>query len=174
MDDEISLPDFADLPATAAAAVIAPCCASVEWQRQVVDRRPFGTLDELLGLADSALSSLSWVDVLQALAAHPRIGERAEGAGLEARWSRAEQSADVDDQELAEELATANEAYWNRFGFPFLICATGMTRPQMLAELVARVGHEESQERWVVRAELAKIVRLRLAKTFIAPGTVTA
>ncbi len=63
-------------------------------------------------------------------------------------------------------LRAGNAAYEERFGHVFLICATGMSAASMLAALRARLGHDPAREREVVRAELTKIVRLRLGKAF--------
>jgi 2-oxo-4-hydroxy-4-carboxy-5-ureidoimidazoline decarboxylase len=107
------------------------------------------------------LAGLAWRDVEQALSAHPRIGERAAGAGREAAWSRQEQ-ADAGD--IPEALREGNVAYERRFGHVFLICATGRTAAEMLAALHERLGNDAETERQTVRRELAAIVRLRLAK----------
>jgi 2-oxo-4-hydroxy-4-carboxy-5-ureidoimidazoline decarboxylase len=63
-------------------------------------------------------------------------------------------------------LRAGNVAYEERFGHVFLICATGMSAASVLAALQARLGHDPAAERAVVRDELMKIVRLRLAKAF--------
>ncbi|WP_188192850.1 2-oxo-4-hydroxy-4-carboxy-5-ureidoimidazoline decarboxylase [Nonomuraea sp. SYSU D8015] len=138
------------------------CCASRAFAASVAGRRPYGDLDELLAAAEDAVGALEWADVLEALAAHPRIGERAGGSGRESAWSRQEQSG-VED-ELREALAEGNRAYEARFGHVHLVCATGLSGAQMLARLRERLGNDEERERAVVREELAKITRLRLVK----------
>ncbi|MCI0688015.1 MAG: hypothetical protein L0Y54_12365, partial [Sporichthyaceae bacterium] len=101
--------------------------------------------------------------VLQALAAHPRIGERATGETREAGWSRHEQSAALDASgEVRRALAAANLAYEQRFGHVFLICATGRSDTEMLTAARARLTHDEVTEQGVVRIELGRIVALRL------------
>ncbi|GAA3690922.1 2-oxo-4-hydroxy-4-carboxy-5-ureidoimidazoline decarboxylase [Nonomuraea antimicrobica] len=148
-------------PAEAEAGLLA-CCASPAFAARVAARRPYGDLDGLLAAAEAAVRALGWDDVLEALSAHPRIGERADGGGRTAAWSRQEQSGVEDGLRAA--LAEGNRAYEERFGHVYLVCATGLTGSQMLARLRERLGNEGEREREVVRAELAAITRLRLGK----------
>ena len=165
MDDPlIDVAAFDALSPMAAGTLLTPVCASNAWIVAMVATRPHGTLDLLRTRSDEALAALEWPDIQQALDAHPRIGERARAEGLESTWSQAEQSGVVDAD--AEALREGNIEYEQRFGHVFLICATGLTSAQMLAALRERLGHDEAAERVVVRAELTKIVRLRLQKTF--------
>ncbi|MFI0411444.1 2-oxo-4-hydroxy-4-carboxy-5-ureidoimidazoline decarboxylase [Actinomadura sp. 3N508] len=134
------------------------CCASHRWVKAVAGRR-YRDLTELRDAGAAALDDLEWPDVEEALAAHPRIGDRVGG------WSRAEQSG-MDDAALdvRAALIEGNRAYEDRFGHVFLICATGRTAGAMLGDLRERLGNDVEAERAVVRRELAKIVDLRLAK----------
>ena len=155
----------------------------------MVSGRPHGSLPALVAASDATIAALGWPDIEHALAAHPRIGARlpdpgaaadrgarpGQGAavdqgaavGREAAWSRQEQSGTQDAApDVQASLRTGNAAYEARFGHVFLICATGMSAASMLAALQARLGHDPATEREVVRDELSKIVRIRLAKTF--------
>jgi len=157
--------DFDAMPVTDAAAELLPCCASRRWINELVNRRPYGSLDALIAASDAVLAGLSWADVEEALAAHPRIGERTLERRREDAWSRQEQSGvRPADGEIEVALREGNVAYEERFGHVFLICATGLSGRQMLAALHARLGNSPDLERAVVRTELIKIVRLRLAK----------
>ncbi|MEV1178335.1 2-oxo-4-hydroxy-4-carboxy-5-ureidoimidazoline decarboxylase [Nonomuraea sp. NPDC049784] len=138
------------------------CCASRTFAAKVAALRPYRDLGELTAAADAAVRDLAWDDVLEALAAHPRIGERAAAGGREASWSRQEQSG-VED-EVRQALAEGNKVYEDRFGHVYLVCATGLTGAQMLARLRERLRNDEASERAVVRGELAAITRLRLGK----------
>jgi 2-oxo-4-hydroxy-4-carboxy-5-ureidoimidazoline decarboxylase len=151
-----------------------PCCASSAWLSAMVAGRPHQTLEALTAASDRALEALAWSDVEEALAAHPRIGERiartagGDGEGdRESAWSRQEQAATATmDRSTADQLVTGNLAYEQRFGHVFLVRATGRSTEEMLAQLRARLGHDVATEQDVVRNELAEIVRLRLAKAF--------
>ncbi|MCI0690054.1 MAG: 2-oxo-4-hydroxy-4-carboxy-5-ureidoimidazoline decarboxylase [Sporichthyaceae bacterium] len=156
---------FDGLPADEAERELRTCCASCAWARAVAAGRPYRDDDRLLAAADAAFEDLSETDIDEALAAHPRIGERATGPSREAGWSRQEQSGAVQaDGTTKAALAAGNRAYEDRFGQVFLICATGLTAEQMLAALRARLDHDAVTERRVVRQELAKIARLRLER----------
>ena len=72
---------------------LSACCASQRWVAAVAEGRPYGGWTELAAAASAGIKALRWSDVLEALDAHPRIGERAAGESREATWSRAEQSA---------------------------------------------------------------------------------
>ena len=157
--DAASVPD--------AAAELLACCASKRWIAAVLAERPYRGLASLAATSDRVIARLDWPDVEEALAAHPRIGERVTGDGREANWSRQEQSgtrlADVDTDTALRE---GNLAYEQRFGHVFLIYATGRSASEMLDALRSRLTNPVEVERDVVRGELGKIVRLRLAKAF--------
>ncbi|HLK44218.1 MAG TPA: 2-oxo-4-hydroxy-4-carboxy-5-ureidoimidazoline decarboxylase [Thermoleophilia bacterium] len=164
---------FNALPLEEAGEALSACCASRRWVAALALSRPYRGVGELYRTAAETLASLDWPDVLEALAAHPRIGERAAGRGPEAAWSRAEQAAAGDaDARTAAELAEANAEYEWKFGHVFLIRATGRTAAQMLTAARERLRHDELAERTVVRGELGQIVRLRLDKMLDGFGTV--
>jgi 2-oxo-4-hydroxy-4-carboxy-5-ureidoimidazoline decarboxylase len=146
-----------------AASELAACCASSRWVASLTAGRPFRTVADLYSAAAVELAALDWPDVLEALAAHPRIGSPATGTEPEAAWSRMEQAgARVATVPVAEALAAANAAYEAKFGFVFLVRAAGRSAQDMLALAHERLDHDEVTEQPVVRAELAQIVRLRL------------
>lgn len=147
-----------------AQAALLVCCASIRWAAEVAARRPYPDLATMTEVSDAALAALDWADVRQALEGHPRIGERAEGAGREASWSRTEQSAAATDDDTAARLVAGNVEYERRFGHVFLIRASGRSAEEILAALHSRLDNDEATERLVVRVELRDIVRLRLAK----------
>ncbi|WP_218617566.1 2-oxo-4-hydroxy-4-carboxy-5-ureidoimidazoline decarboxylase [Cryptosporangium aurantiacum] len=154
--------------ADAAAAMLHPCCASTAWGRAVVAGRPYPGLDALLAASDPIVRSLSWADVEEALAAHPRIGDRpTDAATTEKKWSQGEQAgvADADGEVLAA-LADGNAAYEARFGHVYLVCASGKSAEELLGILQDRLDNDPAHEHDVVRGELAAITRLRLQKLF--------
>jgi 2-oxo-4-hydroxy-4-carboxy-5-ureidoimidazoline decarboxylase len=155
---------FNALPRGEAEAELLACCASRRFAEAVADGRPYASTEDLFAAAGKAVRDLDWPDVAEALAAHPRIGDRPKGADREARWSRTEQSgvADADRDAFAE----GNAAYEERFGHVFLICASGRSAGEMLAELRERMANDPAAERGVVHGELVKITELRLRKLF--------
>lgn len=162
----VDLADFDWAGVAAGAALLAPCCASRRWIDQLVRGRPHGSLAAITTASDAAIAELGWADIEQALAAHPRIGERAQGADRESAWSRQEQSAAATPEETTIEAVRAgNVEYERRFGHVFLICATGKSGEDVLAALTRRLDNAPAAEREIVRDELRQIVALRLAKT---------
>jgi 2-oxo-4-hydroxy-4-carboxy-5-ureidoimidazoline decarboxylase len=160
----VDLQEFNSSPADRLRPLLAACCDVPRWVDGVLAGRPYGDVAKLNQVADEALRELDDSDVDRALAAHPRIGDRAEGAGTEAAWSRNEQSGVGDDPDLRAALAAGNREYEQRFGRVFLICATGLSAQEMLTSLTQRLTHDDSTEAAVVHEELRKIALLRLAK----------
>ena len=160
---------FNALPDAQARQELAECCAARRFVAAVAAGRPYPSDTALREMADKALADLDWADVGEALAAHPRIGERAVGAGREAAWSAAEQSAAAaGDADVQEQIRAGNVAYEQQFGHVFLICATGRPAEEILANLRARLDNDPASEEQVVRDELRKIVHLRLEKVLTA------
>ncbi|MDX6391834.1 MAG: 2-oxo-4-hydroxy-4-carboxy-5-ureidoimidazoline decarboxylase [Streptosporangiaceae bacterium] len=150
-----------------AATRLRPSCASIRWIERLVGGRPYESLEALTAASDAAIAALSWPDIEEALAAHPRIGDRTPGSSREASWSRQEQAATAGaGGDVQARLRAGNAEYEERFGHVFLICATGRSATEMLSALDGRLGNDAAAERAIVRSELADIVRLRLAKTF--------
>lgn len=157
------------LPEPEARRELLACCASTAFAGAVAAARPYASADELADMSAATVLGLTWPQVLEALAAHPRIGERAGGTGRESAWSRREQSGtDGADEDVLTGLAEGNAAYERRFGHVYLVCATGLSAAEMLDRLTARLGNDEPAERAVVREELAKITRLRVGKLLTA------
>ncbi len=149
-----------------ARSALGRCCGSGVWARAMSASRPFEDLPALLRLAEREYWKLSEDDWLEAFATHPRIGgktgEKHDGAP---GWSSQEQRG-VAGAEAAvlDELAAANHAYLERFGFVFLICATGKSAAEMLGELRRRLSRPRDEELRTAAEEQLKITRLRLAK----------
>lgn len=139
------------------------CCAAESWGRRIIQDRPYRDEAALLATSDAATTGLDAEGLAQALAGHPRIGERA-SAG-HAAWSSQEQAGvSGADAQVREQLAAANRAYEERFGHVYLVCATGRTAEELLDICRQRLANDHVSERGVVLAELAKINRLRLEK----------
>ncbi|MGP4015391.1 2-oxo-4-hydroxy-4-carboxy-5-ureidoimidazoline decarboxylase [Saccharopolyspora sp. 5N708] len=141
------------------------CLDVPRWAADIADRRPFPDVNAVYQAADDAAPELTAEEIHTALAAHPRIGERAQGGNTAAQWSRGEQSGvDAGDAELARALREGNEAYERRFGHVYLVCASGRSGAQLLDVLHSRLDNEPTAELRIVADELRKIARLRLAK----------
>ena len=130
--------------------------------------RPFANFEELCAKADAVCESLNDEDWLEAFRAHPKIGERkaATDQSLQAQsWSAQEQSGVTSAaRETIDELAQQNRDYEARFGFIFIVCATGKSPAEMLAILQSRIGNKRHDELRIAAEEQRKITRLRLEK----------
>jgi 2-oxo-4-hydroxy-4-carboxy-5-ureidoimidazoline decarboxylase len=160
----VDLQEFNSMPADQLRPLLAACCDVPRWVDRIVAGRPYDEVAAITGVADQAARDLDDSEVAQALAAHPRIGDRANGESTEAKWSRGEQSGVGDNPGVRAALAAGNREYEQRFNRVFLICATGLTAQEILTNLRGRLTHDESVEALVVREELRKIALLRLGK----------
>jgi 2-oxo-4-hydroxy-4-carboxy-5-ureidoimidazoline decarboxylase len=149
------------LPAPAAHAELLRCCGSKRWATLMVERRPFGSREGLHALAERIWWSLDVADWLEAFAAHPRIGESPTSA-----WSAEEQSVAKGSATAAvvTRLAELNRVYEQRFGYTFLVCASGRSATDLLGTLERRLGHSPADELQIAAAEQRKITALRLEK----------
>ncbi|MGC5020763.1 2-oxo-4-hydroxy-4-carboxy-5-ureidoimidazoline decarboxylase [Micromonospora sp. DT47] len=160
-----TLADFNDAPAAQAERDLLACCAVPDWAREVAAGRPYRDLHALVESAAAGLLRLSWEQVAQALAAHPRIGEHVGGRDRESAWSRREQAGmDGADAATRAALVEANRAYERRFGHLFLIFASGRTDAELLAAARGRLTNDAATERPVVHGELRKIALQRLER----------
>jgi 2-oxo-4-hydroxy-4-carboxy-5-ureidoimidazoline decarboxylase len=160
----VDLQEFNSAPDDRLRPLLAACCDVPRWVDGVLAGRPYSEEAALKQVADRGLRDLDDSEVDRALAAHPRIGDRASGPSTEAAWSRHEQSGVGDDPEVRAALAAGNREYEKRFDRVFLICATGLSAAEMLASLRERLTHDPVTEAAVVREELRKIALLRLGK----------
>jgi len=160
------------MPREEAARALTACCGSSRWISAMLARRPFASIDALLTAADDTWSSLNASDWLEAFAHHPRIGERASATPQSERarnWSAGEQSsvASADEYALAE-LSEVNREYEQRFGFIYIVCATGKSPSELLDIARRRLHNERDAELRVAAEEQRKITRLRLEKLLMS------
>ena len=144
------------------------CCGSALWARRMEEARPFRNLEELKSAADSIWWSLDKEDWLEAFSHHPKIGERKserEQAAQARGWSRQEQ-AGVESAEAAtrEKLAAYNREYEEKFGYIYIVCATGKSADEMLAICKDRLQNEAEEEIRNAAEEQRRITHLRLEK----------
>lgn len=136
----------------------------------MTEARPFKDLDHLNQTAERIWWSLLPEDWLEAFRAHPKIGERKaeQETTFAQKWSEQEQSGvGSATRDTLEELAELNCKYLDRFGYIFIVCATGKKLVEILSILRDRLGNDEQQELRVAAGEQAAITRLRLEKLLI-------
>ena len=163
-----SLEHFNRTPRQRALRTLLDCCGSKKWAQQLAARRPFVVETELFDAADKTWSALAPADWLEAFLHHPPIGEtraKARQSATASRWSRKEQSsAQKAAPAVLEALAAQNRAYVEKFGYVFLICATGKSSEEILGALHQRLPNDPDAELRVAAEEQRKITRLRLEK----------
>ena len=149
-----------------ARALLTRACGASRWVDRMMARRPFGGDARLLRAARIEWFGLTEADWLEAFSHHPQIGDR---ASLAARFPAthdlsAKEQAGVGraGDEVLSALADANQAYLERFGFIFIVCATGKTAEEMLQLLRDRLPHDRATELRIAAEEQAKITALRL------------
>jgi 2-oxo-4-hydroxy-4-carboxy-5-ureidoimidazoline decarboxylase len=144
------------------------CCGSRRWAASMVDSRPITLEQELHETADRLWNTMAQPDWLEAFACHPRIGERTAAALASSRssvWSGQEQSSiqSAADTVLAS-FDEGNARYENRFGFTYIVCATGKSSGEMLSILERRLGNNRETELREAAEQQRQILHIRLRK----------
>ena len=139
------------------------CCGSTGWAKRMAESRPFRDLASMEADAARAADALGERDWLEAFAAHPRIGEK---RGGDARGWSAQEQARVSEASAAtlEALAEVNRAYAERFGFTYIVCATGKSAEEMLGLARERLANDRPAELVRAALEQRKITGIRLRK----------
>jgi 2-oxo-4-hydroxy-4-carboxy-5-ureidoimidazoline decarboxylase len=144
------------------------CCGSARWAETMASHRPFDSEAALLADAGRTWQDLSRDDWLEAFAAHPKIGDldglRAKFAATAALASREQSGVAGAPDEVLRALAESNRVYEERFGYIFIICATGKSAAAMLDALRLRLVNDPAVEVAIAAAEQAAITRLRLER----------
>jgi 2-oxo-4-hydroxy-4-carboxy-5-ureidoimidazoline decarboxylase len=137
------------------------CCGSHRWAEAMANARPYSFEEEIFATAQTTWDALGERDWLEAFSHHPRIGETKKVGAWESQEQNGVRGA---ADSVLDALATGNREYENKFGFIYLVCATGKSADEMLELLRARLGNEPANEIRVAAGEQAKITRLRLYK----------
>jgi len=143
------------------------CCGARRWASALVALRPIATVAELSEAADRMWGRMGESDWLQAFASHPRIGERkaAHAGAQSAAWSQQEQSSVISAAErVLIALAEGNALYEQRFGFTYIVCATGKSADEMLAILNRRLQSTRETELREAAEQQRQILQIRLGK----------
>lgn len=144
------------------------CCTSRAWVSAMVQSRPFVDKNDLAEKADLAWKNLAETDYLEAFDGHPQIGNvdtlRAKYANTKALASGEQSSVSEASEQVIAALAKGNADYLEKFGFIFIVCATGKSAEQMLALLQARIPNDKATELVNAAEEQRKIFHLRLEK----------
>ena len=157
---EIRIAALNDCAPETASSQFRRCCGSSRWVEQMTKARPFSDIAGLQACADRIWASCSREDWLEAFAAHPKIGDQ---SGT--RWSKQEQSgAAIASPMILAALAKGNQDYQAKFGYTFIVCATGRSAAEMLAVLEQRLGNNDDSEIHNAAEQQRLIMHLRLRK----------
>ena len=154
------------LPKSEALEQFAICCGASKWVEEITAFRPFQHKNELFDLTEKIWFSLNSEDWLEAFSHHPKIGDidllRKKFQKIKS-WSEKEQSGIQEAGEnILKDLAESNRLYEEKFGYIFIVCATGKSAGEMLALLKVRLENDPEAELLIAAKEQNKITQLRL------------
>lgn len=161
----LGLDGFNDLSERQQMHLLFGVCSSTIWARRVLAGAPFASVDALLDRADRALAELPDGEIDAALDGHPRIGAKADNASSAREQAKVTSAGD----DVKAALAARNLEYDAKFGYVYLVCASGRSAEELLAILEDRLHNDPETERRVMRSELGKINRLRLERLLSEP-----
>lgn len=166
----LTLAQFNELSTAEATAQLLGCCTSSYWAQQLASAAPFTAIDAMLSASDAAWNQAQALEanLMEAFDGHPQIGNV---DSLKEKYRSTQDSAaheqsganDAEDKVL-EALAQGNQDYLDKFGFIFIVFATGKSAQQMLDLLLARLPNDRATELANAAAEQNKITRLRIQK----------
>lgn len=159
----MTLEEFNDLGRQWQYEALLSCCTCEAWAARVPDGAPFDSVDALVECAREKWSKVTEPDILEAFSGHPQIGDLEALRNKYADTASAEQGqvADADEQVLIR-LRDQNQAYLDKFGFIFIVCATGKSAEQMLTLLDARIVNTRAEELINGAREQMAITEIRL------------
>jgi len=162
----MTLAEFNALPSAEAESALMDCCGSARWAASVASRRPYASVEALHKAADRIWWNLDRAGWLEAFSHHPQIGDKpASGSESARQWAAGEQAgARAASDDVKSRLARANRAYFEKFGYIYIVCATGKTAEGMLAILNQRLQNDLASEISIAAEQQRMITRIRLDK----------
>jgi OHCU decarboxylase len=162
----LTLAEFNALPSSQAESMLMDCCGSARWAASVSSRRPYTTVEALHKAADAIWWNLERADWLEAFSHHPQIGDKpASGSESARQWAEGEQTGSrAATEEVKTRLARGNRAYYEKFGYIYIVCATGKSAAGMLAILEQRLQNDLASELSIAAEQQRLITRIRLEK----------
>lgn len=166
----MKLVEFNELSVVQAESVLLGCCTSTRWASALVAQRPFTDAESLIKASDNAWQKMSEPDWLEAFDGHPQIGDvstlKQRYRHTQARASSEQAGVNTACDETLYALAKGNADYLKKFGFIFIVFATGKSAEDMLDLLNKRLSNTKAQELETAAREQNKITRLRISQLF--------
>lgn len=167
----MTIAEFDHLPTEKKKELLLQCCGSSAWLNKMITIFPVEDLVELLEAAEEKWYECNEEDWKEAAKNHPKIGDLnsvKEKYNATKTWAEAEQAgASTASDTILKELAENNKRYEEKFGYIFIVCATGKTAEEMLDLLKARLNNTSEEEIKIAAGEQNKITKLRLEKVFL-------
>ncbi len=164
----MTLTELNELNSQEAFTAFASCCSSESWINAMVQARPFSDHAAMHQVALDIWEELSEQDYLQAFEGHPKIGDvnslRKKYASTKGLASNEQSGVNSADESTLLDLAQANDEYFEKNGFIFIVFATGKSAAQMLDILKTRLPNDRTTEIRNAAIEQSKITALRLDK----------
>lgn len=152
-------------------ATLQQCCASESWVQHMLTSSPFVDVTSTIASANTHWEAMETADILQAFEAHPKIGDvnslREKYSNTKDTAGHEQSGAKNADEQTLSVLASANSDYEHKFGYIFIVCATGKSAAQMLEILKTRLPNSAERELPIAAEEQRKITQLRLEKLFV-------
>ena len=167
---KLSLPQFNKLSPAEATSYLLTCCTSTSWAHTLVNKRPFSDIQALLTQSDKAWAEAQTdeANLLEAFDGHPQIGNvdslKEKYRSTQDSAAHEQSGANNAEDNVIKALAQGNQDYLDKFGFIFIVFATGKSAQEMLDLLLARLPNHRQTELVTAAAEQNKITRLRLQK----------
>ena len=166
----MTIAEFDHLDTAQKRTLLMQCCGSATWANKIIAALPAEDLIDLLEIAEEQWYACTKEDWLEAFTHHPKIGDLSslkEKFKETAHWAAGEQaSVKQATESTLKELAEGNKAYEEKFGFIFIINATGKSAGDMLASLTTRLKNNAEEEVKIAMEEQLKITKQRLEKLF--------
>jgi len=164
----MNIDQFNKLSDDEAKTEITRCCGASNWVKKVLDNRPYNNKNSLLELAEKEWFNLAQDDWLEAFQHHPKIGDinsLSKKYANTQKWAEGEQSGvNSASENIIHNLAQGNKDYEEKFGYIFIVCATGKTAQEMLDILNTRLPNNAEEEIKIAIGEQNKITKIRLEK----------
>jgi 2-oxo-4-hydroxy-4-carboxy-5-ureidoimidazoline decarboxylase len=164
----VTLHEFNILPKQQLIEELTKCCGSSAWVNRMLPFVPADDMIELLEDAEEEWGKCSEDDWKEAFGHHPKIGDvesLTKKFASTAQWASGEQSAvNIASKETIEALAEGNRLYEEKFGYIFIVCATGKSAEEMLMLLRSRLNNNPEEEILIAADEQNKITKLRIEK----------
>ena len=151
-----------------AKATFSQCCSATRWVGMMVRSLPYDNTDSVVEHARYYWRQMGREDYQEAFDGHPKIGDP---ASLKEKYrnthhlaSSEQSSVEVASDRVLEELADLNNQYEKRFGFIFIVCASGKSAEEMLSLIRQRIQNEPDTEIRIPASEQDKITILRIRK----------